>query len=528
MNDKKKNVRKLIPYKHNLDFWLKEYYNKNTNYNFKRNKNLKYKIIKSKSSKNIINQYVKIVKLLKTSKIKDISIKNFVFKNTSNTFKSYYDFIISRYILNAFKIKNVNTTIINDEKELKLIQKQLVNRIDYQKINMSDKQKLEELKNKSKFKSNIIFSNYRNRLISSRSEEWLLHQFKYYIKILKWSLVNITESGIICINLGPPLFKFIFDFLLLMNKFSDIYIFSSFKFNELYTFPVYYCFSSIKNKEQLIDELNKIEKIPFDNYNGFLKVKNNDLSETLFNISNFFINKYQYLTKIYNNDNNISKKDEKIIKKFILMEMINSKLYTSKSIEIITKDKINIDNHILLLNKNINNEVSKYFYRFIIKNKFSKILSIGMNYAIYDIFFILGLKSNKIKGSELVSIDPIQKSKWNNIGIENIKKNKGMKYLKFYEDNPINVLPLLKKNKYIFDLINISDIFDNDYHLVSLFYSSILLKLKGYLIINFSDNPNVIKTINYIDKNLNHILKKKSSPFDNIVFYQKISNKESI
>ena len=45
---------------------------------------------------------------------------------------------------------------------------------------------------------------------NTRGDKWLLHQFKYYIKILKWSLFNLEEDGIICLNLGLPILLRIF------------------------------------------------------------------------------------------------------------------------------------------------------------------------------------------------------------------------------------------------------------------------------------------------------------------------------
>jgi hypothetical protein len=112
--------------------------------------------------------------------------------------------------------------------------------------------------------------------------------------------------------------------------------------------------------------------------------------------------------------------------------------------------------------------VSKYIINLIKKHKLHNCLEIGMGFGIYS-FYILSNKNVK-----LISVDPLQKTKWHNYGVNLLKEfnfNKRHKIVnKIPDSNDVKI-----NFVYIENLYN-----DIDYEKID----KILIK-KGILIINY-------------------------------------------
>jgi predicted O-methyltransferase YrrM len=131
------------------------------------------------------------------------------------------------------------------------------------------------------------------------------------------------------------------------------------------------------------------------------------------------------------------------------------------------------------------------------------------------------LSNKKIK---LISIDPYQNTQWKNIGINLLKYYEMDSRHKLYLEKSYNCLPyLLKKYGYEkFNIIFIDGWHTFDYTLLDFFYSNLLLKKNGIIIIDDALHEGVKKCINYINTNYNYY-KKRDSPKSFAVF-QKIDN----
>ena len=266
--------------KYNIETFLEKFNNKEILEGFYLKK-IKFQIKLTKSNEN--KKYVEYHNLVKNMKIfaefirklRKLKLLQFVYSKiltTDNFCRGITeDCNIIKYLNNVYQIHNKKKLIIYYKKDFHISTK---DRKDLDVVSLSKNLKINEfnldtlIKVKSKYK--LIFIDYRNHNIERSNQNWLLHQFKYYLKIIKWSLKNLDKEGIIVLNLGPPIFSFIKDFFCLMSKYSSTFIYSNYIFKELDQIPVFYCFSNFWKVNELIEDLNKIEKINFDNNNSFL------------------------------------------------------------------------------------------------------------------------------------------------------------------------------------------------------------------------------------------------------------------
>jgi predicted O-methyltransferase YrrM len=167
--------------------------------------------------------------------------------------------------------------------------------------------------------------------------------------------------------------------------------------------------------------------------------------------------------------------------------------------------RIYINGEIVKISSCINSEEGKIITAIIKKYKFKKCLEIGMACGV-SAFYILSNKKTK-----LISIDPYQDSQWKNYGIKLLKELKLDKRHKLYQLKSYDALPrLVKKNK-IFDFIFIDGFHTFDYTLIDFFYSSLLIKNGGIIIIDDALHHGVSKCIKYIISNYKNFKKIESS-----------------
>ena len=202
----------------------------------------------------------------------------------------------------------------------------------------------------------------------------------------------------------------------------------------------------------------------------------------------------------------------------------------------------------LLNNKTIkigNNEVNTVLYNFnkddgyilykLIKNiDAKKVLEIGMNYGLASVFILQSLKyfyeTNNDEEKlyyKLTSIDPDQEKKWGNIGIDHLKKMKLIYNHKLIEEKAYLVLPDMINRKKIFDIIFINGYNKLDKITMYMFYSEIIVKVGGYIVINNITNIGINKIIRYVEKNYD-TLKKIKMDNKTMAIFMKIKNKENI
>jgi len=257
-----------------------------------------------------------------------------------------------------------------------------------------------------------------------------------------------------------------------------------------------------------------LEEIILNNQSIEPKTNLNNLLEYLSNNLDYQIKKTMLLLEM--------KKDEYL--SMIMNEMITSCSYYNKKIvnkvlimnnnSILEQFKsIYIDNKLVDIKDQYNGIIGSYLQEIIEKNDIKKCLEIGMEYGIISFYILSNLKT------ELISIDSYQKEKYNNYGIKMLNELKLDNRHKLYRKKPCFVLPhLLQKNDYYYyDFIYINSFHTFDYSLINFFYSDLLLKINGFIIIDNVLDHGVAKCIKYIETNyLNY--RKIDSPITIAVF----------
>ena len=84
---------------------------------------------------------------------------------------------------------------------------------------------------------------------------------KDYIKILIWSLQNITKNGIISIYVGLSVEPSIRDLIILLSHFSKSFVYSLNYFYGLDNLSSSFVFYDFKNVDKLINELKYVLKL---------------------------------------------------------------------------------------------------------------------------------------------------------------------------------------------------------------------------------------------------------------------------
>ncbi len=137
-----------------------------------------------------------------------------------------------------------------------------------------------------------------------------------------------------------------------------------------------------------------------------------------------------------------------------------------------------------------------YIYSIINENKkITKTLEIGCGFGISSLFICSALKCRE--NAEHTIIDPYQFSDYNGIGIENLKRI-GCYYYNLIEEFSEFALPeLARTQEGSFDFILIDGWHSFDQTLLDLFYSNILLKIGGYLVIDDCRLPSVATAVAY-------------------------------
>jgi predicted O-methyltransferase YrrM len=181
--------------------------------------------------------------------------------------------------------------------------------------------------------------------------------------------------------------------------------------------------------------------------------------------------------------------------------------------------RVIIDGKIIKIHSAIKSPEMNTIINIIKKNNYKKCLEVGMAFGI-SAFSILSNKSCK-----LISIDPNQSKQWESNGVKLLKEFGFNKRHKLIEKPSYEGLPeVLKKNKNTFDFIFIDGWHTFDYTLVDFFYSNLLLKVGGTIIIDDALHNGVSAFVKYLDTNYKFY--KKIESHETIVIYEKIKEDE--
>jgi predicted O-methyltransferase YrrM len=215
--------------------------------------------------------------------------------------------------------------------------------------------------------------------------------------------------------------------------------------------------------------------------------------------------------------------DNKINKFFLQID--EAKIYPNQFCnDVLKKLKINIikdyrriiiNSKIKKIHSGIKSPEMESIVNLISNNNLVNCLEIGMAFGISTISILSNKKCN------LISIDPFQSTQWESNGVKLIKELGYEDRHTLIEKKSNVALPeLLNKKDLIFDFIFIDGWHTFDYTLVDFFYSNLLLKIGGFIMIDDALHNGVSSCMRYL--NSNYIFYKKMESIESIGVYKKI------
>ena len=280
--------------------------------------------------------------------------------------------------------------------------------------------------------------------------------------------------------------SFMFEYIVIYNSF---YIFC-YNFNPVITESNVKKMASKNNiiepkndYDNLCKYLNQNVKYKIDIFNLILK---QDEDEVLLKSFNEVLSSFKYI-------------NPNLIDDFLISHNLNIMKYFKR---------VYIDNKLVKTSSGINNNEGNTISNIIQQNNFKNCLEIGMAFGLSSFYILMN------KNTSLVSVDPYQTSQWNNSGVKLLTQFNFIKRHKLYKETNYVALPkiLSKYKANYFDFIFIDGFHTFDYTLFDFFYSNLLLKIGGIIIIDDALHYGVNKCIKYIETNYVSYTKLKSSP----------------
>lgn len=207
--------------------------------------------------------------------------------------------------------------------------------------------------------------------------------------------------------------------------------------------------------------------------------------------------------------------DEKIIWNRIDLQPNKQiqKIYKDGSV-IIGKEKIK-------LTSAISPAEGFHLYDLIMRNNYSNILEVGLANGLSSLYILQALKDNGTNGN-LTSIDPFQSTQWKSAGISNIKNAELDQNHKLIEKKSFVALPeLLAESDTKYDLIFIDGMHLFDYTLIDMFYSILLCKIGGVIVIDDILHKAPAKVVKFIDNNYKFMRRMQPLPVKTVATYLK-------
>lgn len=307
-----------------------------------------------------------------------------------------------------------------------------------------------------------------------------------------------------CLNVGGTFFMTVYGYCdartieilyILSFMFEYIIIYNSFNIF-CYNFNPVITESNIKKMES---KNNIIE--PKNDYDNLIKYLNNNIKYKI-NIFNLILNQNEdeVLLKTFNDLISLCKYiNPDLIEEFLISNNLNIMKYFKR---------VYIDNKLVKTSSGINNIEGNTISNIIQNNNFKHCLEIGMAYGLSSFYILMN------KNTSLVSVDPYQTSQWDNNGLKLLTEFNFINRHKLYKETNYVALPkiLEKYKENYFDFIFIDGFHTFDYTLFDFFYSNLLLKIGGIIIIDDALHYGVNKCIKYIETNYLYYTKLKSSP----------------
>jgi predicted O-methyltransferase YrrM len=208
----------------------------------------------------------------------------------------------------------------------------------------------------------------------------------------------------------------------------------------------------------------------------------------------------------------LPKSDEKIIWKRLELQP------NDRIIEIYKDGIVKMAKENIKLTSAISPAEGFHIYDLIKRNKFRDILEVGMANGLSSLYMLQALKENG-DGGHLTSIDPFQDTQWFSAGLFNINAAGFSKQHTWIKGKSYDVLPqlLAKKNKY--DLIFVDGMHLFDYTLIDVFYSFLLCRVGGIIIIDDILHKAPAKVIKYMDTNYKFLRRLKDIPVKTVGTY---------
>ena len=141
-------------------------------------------------------------------------------------------------------------------------------------------------------------------------------------------------------------------------------------------------------------------------------------------------------------------------------------------------------------------EQCRFLQSIISANNASRCLEIGLAYGVSSLAICEATAGKH--GASLISIDPLQRSAWNNIGLLNLERAGFESIVEFHEVPSFAVLPELLREGRRVDFAYIDSVKVFDMLLVDAFYLTRLLELGGTMVFDDCDWPGVRKLIRYL------------------------------
>jgi predicted O-methyltransferase YrrM len=235
--------------------------------------------------------------------------------------------------------------------------------------------------------------------------------------------------------------------------------------------------------DKLMKYLNNSVKYDIDTFNLILK---KDEDEVILKTFNETLALFKYI-------------NPNLIDDFLISHNLNLMKYFKR---------LYIDKKLVKTSSGINNAEGNTISTIIEENNFKNCLEIGMAYGLSSFYILMN------KNTSLISIDPYQTTQWKNNGVKLLTQFKFIKRHKLYKETNYVALPkiLSKYKANYFDFIFIDGFHTFDYTLFDFFYSNLLLKIDGIIIIDDALHYGVSKCIKYIETNYLSYTKLNSSP----------------
>jgi predicted O-methyltransferase YrrM len=248
-----------------------------------------------------------------------------------------------------------------------------------------------------------------------------------------------------------------------------------------------------KKKKKLINYMNDLYKINILNLKKFIKTRNEN---------EFIVSRY---ISYFNLIRSIGIQYEKEFIDELSLYYVN-----------LFKLKIYSKDDIKKIEANINSREGTYISNIIKKHDYKKCFEVGLAHGISSIYIL------KNPGTSLISIDPFQKSQWDNQALKFIKHLGYDKNHSLMEKKSHVALPemLEKYGEDSFDFSFIDGDHKFDVTLLDFYYSSLLVRIGGTIIIDDALHAGVNKCIKFIDTNMSNF-KKLESP-NTIAVYKKV------